>query len=201
MDVHLLHVLTSGLQILTRIEVVRMLSEILTDGSGHGKTRVRVDVDLADSTLRCLAELLLRNTYSVGQVTTVLVDRVNLVLWNGRRAVEHDGESRKLLLDLSQHVESEWRRNELTGLRVTCALLGLELISTMRSTDGDSKRVAACAGSEVNHLLGLGVVAYLRGNLILNTSEDTELTLYGNIILVCILYNLTGDLDVLLVRQ
>jgi hypothetical protein len=81
-DVHLLHVLTSGLQILTRIEVVRMLSEILTDGSGHGKTRVRVDVDLANSALRSLAELLLRNTYSVGQVTTELVDGVNLVLRN-----------------------------------------------------------------------------------------------------------------------
>ena len=30
-DVHLLHVLTSGLQILTRIEVSRMLSEVLAD--------------------------------------------------------------------------------------------------------------------------------------------------------------------------
>jgi hypothetical protein len=37
-DVHLLHVLTGGLQILTGIEVVRMLSQILTNGSGHGQT-------------------------------------------------------------------------------------------------------------------------------------------------------------------
>ena len=32
-DVHLLHVLASGLQILARIEVIGMLSQILTDGS------------------------------------------------------------------------------------------------------------------------------------------------------------------------
>ena len=39
-DVHLLHVLTSRLQILTWVEVSRMLSEVLTDSSSHGKTRV-----------------------------------------------------------------------------------------------------------------------------------------------------------------
>ena len=50
-DVHLLHVLTSRLQILTRIEVSRMLSEVLTDSSGHSQTAVRVDVNLANSAL------------------------------------------------------------------------------------------------------------------------------------------------------
>ena len=37
-DVHLLHVLTSWLQILTWIEVSRMLSQVLTDSSCHSKT-------------------------------------------------------------------------------------------------------------------------------------------------------------------
>ncbi len=115
--------------------------------------------------------------------------------------MQHDGESGKLLLNLSQHVECQWRRNELTGLRIAGALLGLELVSTMRSTDRDSQRVAACASSKVNNLLGLGVVTYLRGNLVLNTSQHTELALNSNIILVSIFYNLTGNLDVLLVRQ
>ena len=41
-DIHLLHVLTSGLQILTRIEVSRMLSQVLADSSSHSQTRVRV---------------------------------------------------------------------------------------------------------------------------------------------------------------
>ena len=75
--------------------------------------------------------------------------------------MQNDGESRKLLLNLSQHVECQWGRNQLAGLRVAGALLGLELIGTVRSTDRDSQRVAACTGSEVNNLLGLGVVAYL----------------------------------------
>ena len=82
MDVHLLHVLTSGLQVLARIEVIGMLSKVLADSSSHSQTAVRVDVDLANSALRSLAELLLGDTYSVGQVTTVLVDSVNLVLRN-----------------------------------------------------------------------------------------------------------------------
>ena len=47
-DVHLLHVLACRLQILTWVEVARMLSQMLTDGSSHGETRVGVDVDLAN---------------------------------------------------------------------------------------------------------------------------------------------------------
>ena len=81
-DVHLLHVLTSWLQVLARIEVIGVLSQVLTDSSSHSQTRVRVDVDLANSALRSLAELLLGDTYCVGQVTTELVDSVNLVLRN-----------------------------------------------------------------------------------------------------------------------
>ena len=45
-NVHLLHVLTSGLQILAGIEVTRILSEVLADSCGHSQTRVRVDVNL-----------------------------------------------------------------------------------------------------------------------------------------------------------
>ncbi len=71
----------------------------------------------------------------------------------------------------------------------------------MRGTDRDSQRVATCAGSEVDHLLGLGVVRLLSNNLVLNTCEHTELTLNGNVVLVSVLYNLARDLDVLLVRQ
>ena len=81
-DVHLLHVLTSGLQVLARIEVIGMLCQILADGSSHSQTRVGVDVDLADSTLSGLAELLLGDTNCIGQLAAILVDGVNLVLRN-----------------------------------------------------------------------------------------------------------------------
>ena len=62
--------------------MIGVLSQVLTDSSSHSQTRVRVDVDLANSALRSLAELLLGDTYCVGQVTTELVDSVNLVLRN-----------------------------------------------------------------------------------------------------------------------
>ena len=78
-DVHFLHILTGGLQILTRIEVSRMLSQVLADGSGHGQTRVGVDVDLADSALRSLTQLLLGDTDSGLEMTSKLVDGVHLV--------------------------------------------------------------------------------------------------------------------------
>ena len=81
-DVHLLHVLTSRLQILTWVEVSRMLSKVLTNSSSHGETRVRVDVDLANSALCCLTELILGDTDSIGQLATELVDSCNLVLRN-----------------------------------------------------------------------------------------------------------------------
>ena len=81
-DVHLLHVLASGLQVLARIEVIRMLSQILTDSSSHSQTRVRVDVNFANSALRSLTKLLLGDTYCIGQVATKLVNGINLVLRN-----------------------------------------------------------------------------------------------------------------------
>ena len=37
-DVHLLHVLTCWLEVLTWVEVSRMLSEVLADSSCHGET-------------------------------------------------------------------------------------------------------------------------------------------------------------------
>ena len=82
MNVHLLHVLASGLQILTGIKVTGVLCKVLADSSSHSQTRVRVNIDLANCALRSLAELLLGDTYCVGQLATELVDGVNLVLRN-----------------------------------------------------------------------------------------------------------------------
>ena len=137
--VHLSHVSASHLTVLTRIEVLRMVSQRLTNTSSVSQTRVRVDVDLADSALSSLAELILWDTNSVGELPSVFVDDVDILLRNRRRAVKNDWEARELLLDLCQNVECQWRRNQTACLRVTCALLGLELVSTVRSTDRDSQ--------------------------------------------------------------
>ena len=115
--------------------------------------------------------------------------------------MENDWEARKLCLNLVEHVECERRRNEKTGLRVSCALLRLELVSSVGSSDGDCERVAACAGCEINHLLRLGVVRLLSRNLILNTCEYSELSLNSHVKLVSILDNLLGEGDVLLIRK
>ena len=70
--------------------------------------------------------------------------------------MEHDWEARKLLLDLSEDVECQWWWNE--NAVHECALLWSELVSTVRSTDRDSERVATSASSEVDHLFWLSVV-------------------------------------------
>ena len=82
MLVHLFHEVTCRTAVLTRIEFTWLFSEYLANSSSEGKTRVRVDVDLANSALRSLAELLFRNTNCIGELTTVSVDDVNLFLRN-----------------------------------------------------------------------------------------------------------------------
>ena len=47
MSYHILYSLSCRLQILTRVEVLRMLCEVLADVSCHCETDIRVDVDLA----------------------------------------------------------------------------------------------------------------------------------------------------------
>ena len=93
--------------------------------------------------------------------------------------MENDRESRKLLLDLVENVECEWRWNETAGLRVSCALLRLELVGSVRGTDGDGERIAASTCGEVDDLLRLCVVRLLSGNLILNAGENAKLGLNG----------------------
>ena len=80
--VHLLHLITSRTTVFTWVELTRFLVEYTTNGGSEGQTRVRVDIDLANSTLRSLAELLLRNTYCIRQFATMLVDHIHILLWN-----------------------------------------------------------------------------------------------------------------------
>ena len=113
--------------------------------------------------------------------------------------MEHDWEARKFLLDLVQDVECQWWRYEYTIHE--CTLLWSELVSTVRSTDRDSERVATCTGREINHLFWLCVVRFSRLNFILNTCEHTQLSLNSHIVLVSIVNHLLCQSDVLLVRK
>ena len=82
-DIHLLHVITRRRQVLTRIEVTRILREMLADRRGHRETRIGVDVDLANRALGGLAELRLRNADCVRKLAAELVDGINFILRNG----------------------------------------------------------------------------------------------------------------------
>ena len=153
-DVHLLHALAGRGEVLARIEVTRILSEVLADRSRHRETRVGVDVDLANRALRGLAELFLGNADGVGKLAAELVDRVDVLLRNRAGAVEDDREAGELLLNGLEDVERERRRDELARLLVARALLGLELVGAVRGADGDREGVAARLGGELDHFLG-----------------------------------------------
>jgi hypothetical protein len=113
--------------------------------------------------------------------------------------VENDREAWKPLLNLMENTEGEWRWYEAAGLRVSCALLRLELVSSVGSSDGNSERVAASPLGEVDHFLRTSVMGLLGGNLVLNTGEDSELGLNGNVVLMSIVGNLLGEGDILFV--
>jgi len=188
--VELDEVVTSVSEVLTRIVVLGVLDKVLTDSSSHGKTTIRVDVDLADSALDSLTDLVLRNTDGVLDLATVLVDGLHVLLRDRGRTVENDGEARDALLDLVEDVETE------VGL---CARG--ELDDTVAGADGDGEGVDASALDKVDDLVGVGVVAGLGLDIILDTSEDTELTLDGDVELVGVVDDLLGKSDVLLIGK
>jgi len=188
--VELDEVVASVSEVLTRVVVLGMVDKVLADGSGHGKTAIRVDVDLADSALDSLADLVLGDADSVLDLSTVLVDGGNVLLGNRRRAVEDNGEAGDADLDLVEDVETE------VGLGAR-----RELDHTVAGADGDGKAVNASALDKVLHLVGAGVVALLSSNIVLNASKDTELALNSNVELVRVVDNLLGESNVLVVGK
>ena len=197
-DVEFLHLLAGRTEVLARVEVARVLREVLAHSRGHRETGVGVDVDLAHRALRGLAQLLFRNADRIGKLAAVLVDRVDAVLRDRARAVQHDREAGKLLLVRLEDVERQRRRDELARLGIARALRGGELVRAVRGADGDRERVAARLGRELDHFLGLRVVALGRRNLVLDAREDAQLRLDGDVVLVRVVDDLLRELDVLL---
>ena len=142
----LLDIRTGGLQILARIELVGMLVEELADRAGHSETEIGVDIDLANGKLRRVTELLLRHADGVGHLAAVRVDHLNVLLRYGAGTVQNDREAGKPLGNFLKNVKTERRRDQ-NALLVHRALLGLELVSAVRSTDGDGKAVHARLGT------------------------------------------------------
>ena len=123
---HVLDGDTGGLQILTRIEMIRMLVEVLTDAGGHREAQVGVNVDLADSAAGSLTQLLLGNADRIGHFAAVLVDDLYEFLRHGGRAMQHDRESRQTFGDFVKDVEAQRRGTRMPfSLRVHCSALNL----------------------------------------------------------------------------
>ena len=127
---HFFDVFSCGFKILSGVKVIRMLDKMLTDGTGAYKTKVGVDVDFANCHFCCFAKKFFGNTDCIGHLAAEFVNNFYPFLRNGRRTVENDWETRDLLLDLSQDVETQWWWNQDT-VSVACALLWLELVSTV----------------------------------------------------------------------
>ena len=194
----LLDVGACGLEILARVELVGMLVEELTDGAGHGQTQVGVDVDLADGELGSLTQLILGHADGVGHLAAVLVDHLDVLLRDGGGAVQHDREAGQTLGDFLQHVEAEGRRDQ-DALLIAGALLGLELVCAVAGADGDGQRVAAGLGDELLDFFGMGVGSLVCGDLhfVLDAGQRAELSFDDDAVVVRVLDDLLGDLDVL----
>ena len=107
----LFDIFTSGFEILSGIEVIGMLVEILTDCSGHSKAQVRVNINLTNRTLSSLAELFFRDTDSIWHFTAIVIDHFHKLLRNGRGAVQNDGEAGQTARNFFQNIKTKRRRN------------------------------------------------------------------------------------------
>ena len=86
-----------GLEVLARVEVIRMLSEVLADRSGDSQTNIGVDIDLADGQLCSVTQLFLRNADCIRHLAAVSVDLVNELARNRGGTVQNDREARQTL--------------------------------------------------------------------------------------------------------
>ena len=196
---HFLNSLTSRFQVLARIEVIRMLSKVLADVTCHSKTDIGVDVDLADSKLSSLSQLLFRNTYCIRHISAVLVNHLYELLRYRRRSVKNDREARQSLNALFKNVETKWWRNK-DAVCISCTLISSELVSAVACSDCDSKGIAACSAYELLNLFRtcIALMTRLNNNLILDTSQSTKLSLYYYAMSMCVLNNLLCQSDVVL---
>ena len=162
-----LNICTAVAKILTRIKMIRMLYKMLTDACSHAQTKVGVNVDLADSALCSLAKLIFRNADCVNQLAAVLVDDLDIFLRNRRRSVKNDRESGKSSGNLFQNIQTKLR---------LCA--GLELISAVRSSDCNCKRINTGLLYKLFNLFRMSVecLICLYGNSIFLSCQSSKLS-------------------------
>ena len=77
-------------EVLTRIEISRMLNEVLTNRSRHGQSEVSIDIYLADTVLCSFCYHFLRNALRAGDLSAVLVAELNELRQYSRSAVKNE---------------------------------------------------------------------------------------------------------------
>ena len=179
-----------GTQIFAGVKFRRLFNKDFTDGSGHGKTAVGVDVDFADSRLGSFAELIFADTDSIFELSAVGVDDGNLILRNAGRTVQNDRESGDALFDFSEDIQTD------TGV-----VARLEFVSTMTGSDSDSQRINTGTFDEVFNFFRTGVGVGFSLDIIFNTGENTELALNGHTVSVGIFDDALGFFDVFFIGQ
>ena len=113
--------------------------------------------------------------------------------------MKHDGEAGKTLGDLLQHVKAQGRGNQ-DSLLVAGALVGSKLVGAVAGADGDGQGVTAGLGHELFHFLGTGVggVGGVHLYIVLHTGQGAQLGLHDHTVVMGVLNDLLGDLDILL---
>ena len=118
-DADLLHGGASRSQVIARIELLRMLEQHLANRTGDREPIVGIDIDLANTRLDSLLNLLDRNAPGLTDLSAKLVDDVLQLLRHARAAVHHEmavGDASVNLLDAAH-------RQDLT-IRLTSELVG-----------------------------------------------------------------------------
>ena len=111
--------------------------------------------------------------------------------------MQNDGEAGQTLDNFFQNVEAEGRRNQ-DAFFIAGALFGLELVCAVAGADGDGKAVAAGLCNELFDFFRTGVGTDSMADFVFDAGQSAELSFDNNAVVVCVLNDLLGDLDVLL---
>src|SRR5699024_1035548 len=170
----------------------RISEQSLADTCCQAKTKVGVDVDLADCRTGCFTKLVFRNADGILKSAAVCVDDLNVFLRNRRCAVKYDRESRNSLLDLMQDIEAKLRF--CTRFELECAVA---------CTDRDCKRVNAGSGNEFLNLIRLCIGRIFSRYLyiIFDTGQSSKLGLNYYAVSMSIFNNFLCHFNVLFKRE
>src|SRR5450830_79069 len=137
---------TGWLEEVARVELRWIFKQEFTGRSRHRQADVGIDIDLAHAVTDAFLDFFYRHAVGFFHVTAKFTDDGQQFLWYRRRTVHHQMGVRDAGVDFLDAVDRQDIAGRLAG----------ELVSAMRSTDGDCQRVALGALHEVGRLGDVG---------------------------------------------